>query len=223
MVRGLIVFLSLAVASAAGWAQDFEEGVHYARLPVAVSTADAAKVEVVEMFSYACPHCKEFDPELEAWREQQTETVDFHRVPAIFNPTYATLAQAFYSAEALGVGEQVHAPMFHAIHDRGVDLRRPELLAALFEEMADVEPSAFQQVFDSFAVRGRVQQADARGRAYRITGVPAIIVDGLYRVDARMAGDNARMLAVVDYLVTQQSRAKGIETATVTAALEGAE
>jgi thiol:disulfide interchange protein DsbA len=222
MVRGLLVFVAL-VASVAVCAQDFEEGVHYARLPIAVTTGDPAKVEVVEVFSYACIHCKNFDPDLEAWRVVQPESVEFRRVPAVFNQTWATLAQAFYTAEALEVGAQVHASMFHAIHDRGVDLRRPELLAALFQEMAGVEPEKFHEMFDSFAVRGRIQQADAQGRAYRVSGVPAIIVDGQYRVDARMAGDNERMLAVVDFLVAQQSNAKGIDVLPVAPSIETSE
>ena len=210
MFRGLITFGVLALVAMGGWAQEFEEGVHYERLPVAVATADGTKVEVVEVFSYACIHCKNFDPDLEAWLLEQPDSVDFRRVPAVFNETWAILARAFYAAEALGVGERVHAPIFHAIHDRGIDLRRPELLAALFEEMAGVDPAEFQQVFASFSVRGRVQQADAQGRAYRVTGVPAMIVDGAYRVDARMAGSNEQMLAVVEHLVARQNRAKGI-------------
>lgn len=223
MVRGVFAFMTLAMASAVVWAQEFSEGVHYVRLPVAVTTPDPARVEVVEVFSYACPHCKDFDPALEAWRVQQPESVDFRRLPAVFNATYAALAQAFYSAEALGVGEQVHAPIFHAIHERGIDLRRPELLAALFEEMAGVEPAEFEKVYSSFSVRGRVQQADAQGRAYRVTGVPAMVVDGLYRVDARMAGGNDSMLAVVEYLVAQQNEAKGIGVAADPASVGTAE
>lgn len=220
MFRGLFTFGVLALAGMACWAQEFEEGVHYTRLPVAVATADDTKVEVVEVFSYACIHCKNFDPELEAWRLEQPDSVDFRRVPAVFNETWAILARAFYAAEALGVGEQVHAPIFHAIHDRGIDLRRTELLAALFEEMAGVDPAEFEQVFASFSVRGRVQQADAQGRAYRVNGVPAMVVDGTYRVDARMAGSNERMLAVVEHLVAQQNEAKGISVAASAEATE---
>ncbi len=138
----------------------------------------------------------------------------------MFNETWAILARAFYAAEALGVAESVHAPIFHAIHDRGIDLRRAELLAALFEEMAGVEPAEFQRVFASFSVRGRVQQADAQGRAYRVSGVPAMVVDGTYRVDARMAGSNEQMLAVVEHLVAQQNEVKGISVAPTADATE---
>ena len=42
-------------------AEEFVEGVHYMRLPVPVETQDASKVEVVEIFSYACIHCRNFE------------------------------------------------------------------------------------------------------------------------------------------------------------------
>ena len=97
-------------------AMEFEEGTHYERLTVPVQTADESRVEVVEAFSYACVHCKTFDPAVEAWKHEQGAGVDFQRMPAIFNQTWAIFAQAFYAAEVLGVTDQVHTPIFKAIH-----------------------------------------------------------------------------------------------------------
>lgn len=219
MIRMLCAW-SLLLWSAGSWSQEFAEGVHYDKLPVPVATRDASKVEVVEVFSYGCPHCRDFDPHLEAWRERQPEVVDFQRLPAVFNATYAILAQTFYTAEALGVSDAVHQPIFHAIHTLGIDLRRQELLAALFEDTAGVAPADFNQMFASFAVRGRVQQADARARAYRINGVPVLIVDGTYRVSGRMAGSYDGMLAVTDHLIAQLAATKGLQLEPVGIAAE---
>ena len=199
---GHVLLLLLVTVSAR--AADFQEGVHYQRLPVPVATKDANRVEVVELFSYACIHCKNFEPTLEAWRGEQADDVLFRRVPAIFNKTWKLLAQAFYAAEVLGIGEKVHQPMFRALHDQGVNLGNPSLLAALFQEVAGVVPSEFTQVFNSFSVRSRVQQAEAHGRAYRVTGVPTLIVDGIYRIDGKMAGNNTKMLEIVDFLIAER-------------------
>ena len=206
---GWFVLCSMSVQAA-----EFIEGEHYVKLTVPVETMDPAKVEVCEVFSYACVHCKSFDPTLEAWRAAQADDLLFRRMPAIFNQTWALFAQAFYAAEVLDVTEEVHTPMFVAIHDQGIDLRDPNLMAALFQREAGVDPDEFTRVLNSFGVRSRVQQADAHGRAYGVTGVPTLIVDGLYRVDGRMAGDNTGMLQVVDYLVEKQRISKSVANTT---------
>ena len=96
-----------------------QEGVHYERLPVPVDTADAGRVEVVEVFSYACIHCYTFEPYIEAWRAKLDDDVAFRRVPAVFSPQWGELARMFYAAEQLGVLEQVHGGIFEALHERG--------------------------------------------------------------------------------------------------------
>jgi thiol:disulfide interchange protein DsbA len=188
----------------AGSGAAWKESVNYERLPVAIETRDPEKVEVIEVFSYACIHCKTFQPAIDAWRARQQTDVDFQSLPAAFDPTWAKLAQAYYAAEALGVTDKVHDPIFSGIHDRQVNLADPAELAKLFKDVAGIEPDRFNQVFNSFSVRSKVQQADARTRAYRVSGTPTMIVDGQFRVDAKMAGGNDQMLQVVDYLVAQQ-------------------
>jgi len=204
-----LLFACSAVSAA--WGMEFEEGTHYERLSVPVQTADDTRVEVVEAFSYACIHCKTFDPAVEEWRAEQGAGVDFQRMPAIFNQTWAIFAQAYYTAEVLGVTEQVHTPIFKAIHEQGKDLRDPAAMAILFETFAGVPKADFDQVYSSFGVRSKMQQAQAHGRAYGLTGTPSMIVDGLFRTDGQMAGSNAMMLEVVDYLVKQQAEARDID------------
>jgi thiol:disulfide interchange protein DsbA len=195
-----------AMLSTAAFAVDaFVEGEHYERLPIPVNTADSDTCEVVEVFSYLCIHCYNFDPAITAWAAVQPDNVKFVRVPAIFSADWESLAQAYYTAEALGVSEQVHMPIFNAIHAQQRDLRRPNLLAKVFADEASVSQEDFDQAYNSFSVRSRVQQAKAKGSAYRITGVPTIIVNGKFRVDGRMAGNNTKMLEVVDYLVAMET------------------
>ena len=194
----LLVSLSFSMPVRAA---EFIEGTHYEVLPVSVETRDASKVEVVEVFSYACVHCFNFDPMIESWKSRQDEGVDFFRVPAVFSADWELLAQSFYAAESLGVTDQVHMPMFEGIHVKNQDLRRVPLLVDLFAASAGVSEDDFNTAYNSFSVRSRVQQAKAKGRAYRVTGVPSLVVNGKYLIDGRMAGSNTKMLEVVDYLV----------------------
>jgi thiol:disulfide interchange protein DsbA len=208
LILSLFGLTSQTLAEGALIGERFVAGTHYEVLDVAVDTRDDTKVEVVEMFSYACIHCFNFDPYVKSWDARQPADVDFHPVPAVFNPDWEKLAQAFYTAEALGVTEQVHERMFEGIHSRNEDLRQPELVAAIFSDLADVSESDFNAAYSSFSVRSRVQQAKALVRAYRITGVPTMIVNGKYRIDGRMAGGNAKMIEVVDFLVDKERNAQ---------------
>jgi thiol:disulfide interchange protein DsbA len=205
----LVLLLSLTAPfafseAASPLAERFVADEHYEVIEIPVGTRDESKVEVVEMFSYACVHCFNFDPYVKAWQTKQTDGVDFHLIPAIFNPDWELLAQAYYTADALGAVDAVHERMFEGIHTKNEDLRQPDLLAPLFVELAGVSEDDFNSAYGSFSVRSRVEQAKAKVRAYRITGVPTIIVNGKYRVDGRMAGGNAAMLEVVDFLVTKE-------------------
>ena len=66
-------------------------------------------------------------------------------------------------------------------------------------------------MFDSFGVGAAVQQSVARGRAYRASGVPTMIVDGTWRTDGQAAGSNGGMLQVVDHLVRRARAAAQAE------------
>lgn len=183
---------------------EYAEGVHYQRLPVAVDTEDQNRIEVTEIFSYACIHCYRFDPALEAWRAQLPGDVTFRRVPAIFNESWALLARMFYAAESLGVGEAMHMPLFEAIHVRGIDLRKPELAEELFLRKAEVKPEDFKEALNSFGVATRLSQASAQGRVYRITGVPTLIINGKYRINTSDAGSYTEILRIADFLIARE-------------------
>ena len=195
---------AVAPAMAEESAPEYEEGVHYHRLPVPVDTRDPERIEVTEVFGYACIHCYRFDPMLEDWRSDLPGDVAFRRVPAVFNETWALLGRMFYAAEALGVGEEMHMPLFEAIHRRGLDLRRLEIAEELFRFEARVEPQDFKAALNSFGVAARLRQADAQGRVYRVTGVPTLVVNGRYRIDSGDAGGYVEMLRIADFLIDRE-------------------
>ena len=189
-------------------AQEYVLGTHYEELPVAVPASEDGKLEVVEVFSYMCIHCFNFDAPVSVWAERQAEDVQFRREPAVFNRDWALLAQSFYTAQALGVSDKTHEPVFEAIHTHKQDLRDPAKMAALFKQFADVEEADFMQAYESFSVRSKVQQANSRGRQYRVSAVPALIVAGKYKVDGRMAGSNTGMLNVTKFLLEKERAAQ---------------
>lgn len=204
MRRLLSSFLlaALVVATAAG-AEEFKEGKHYQLITPAVPTANAEKIEVVEMFWFGCGHCFHFEPMIDAWLKKKPDDVEFRRIPAVFAQNWVPHARAFYAATALGQEEKLHRPLFDAIH---VDERKLFTEDALLKFATEVglPEQDFRAAYDSFAIDGKVKQAMLATRDYGIDGVPSVIVNGKYRVTASLAGGQDRMLKVVDFLVDKE-------------------
>ena len=81
----------------------FAAGKHYVVLDRPVPVRDNTKIEVVEMFSYGCPHCYEFEPLIRKWSDRQADDVDFWFIPAVWNEPMKVYARAFYTAHDLNV------------------------------------------------------------------------------------------------------------------------
>lgn len=186
----------------------YEEGTHFVKLTDPIETRNKKVVEVTEYFSYGCPHCYRLEPLIQQWKQSLPQDVEFNRTPAIWRVTgYELYARTYYTAEALGVLEKIHVPLFRAIHDVSPSQRILSL-----EQMTDfmaqhgVDPNQFVKTFnDSFGVKAKYQQASARQVKYASGGVPAMIVNGKYRVEASMAGNSfAGMLQVASYLVERE-------------------
>jgi thiol:disulfide interchange protein DsbA len=166
------------------------------------STADAEGVAVTEFFMFPCFPCYAFEPELTRWSAEASGRAALTRVPVLFGAyTEAALhARAFYTAEALGKLDTMHAAFYDEIHVRGNPLSSREALAEFFARFG-VDGATFDAAFDSGAVDARVQRAVVLSREYGIEAVPAFVVAGRYVTSPSMAGP--QVLAVVDELVAE--------------------
>lgn len=211
-MRVFVALMTMLLALTAS-AQDpvsssnYVAGVNYEELPEPVRTSDPTKIEVVEVFWYGCGHCFHFEPILQKWEKTLAADVNFIASPAMWNPLMEVHAKAFYAAKVLGVEKQVHQPLFDAINLKKQKLQNEAELASLFAEHG-VDKAAFGKAFNSFGVASQVRQADARARGYRISGTPELVVNGKYRVSAKMAGSQEKMLDIVDYLIERERKAK---------------
>lgn len=182
----------------------YVEGVHYKPTAQRIATSDKNVVEVTELFSYSCPHCFNLDPQVEQWEKTLPENVVFSRVPAIFRDSWLQLARVFYTAEATGDLEKLHQRLFSAIH---VEKRRLQTEEQLLDFVAEqgIDRENFAKTMNSFAVKSKVKKALLLSQTSGITGVPSMIVNGKYIVDAPMAGGMPELLKVVDFLIQQES------------------
>lgn len=185
----------------AGAQQKYTAGKDYARIEPAQPTEHPGKVEVMEVFWYGCPHCYSFEPHLTEWiKNDKPDYVAFTRLPAVLNRQWEVHARAYYTAEALGVLDDIHKPLFDALHEQNRQLRSNEAVADFFAEHG-VEAGTYLSTSESFAVENKLRRAAMLPGRLGVTGVPSVIVNGKYRVDARMAGSYEKLLETIEYLV----------------------
>lgn len=185
----------------------FKEGVHYFALDTPVRTLDPAKVEVVEMFGYPCPHCNAFEPLIQHWDKNRADDVAFVRIPVVFSKSWEPMARAFYGSELLGTLDKTHEATFHAMHGERKRFVNEAQLGEFYATLG-VDHGKFVKAYNSFATKMKLQQGESKMRAYGIDGVPSMVVNGKYRITAASAGNQKTMLDVVNFLVEKERKSQ---------------
>jgi protein dithiol oxidoreductase (disulfide-forming) len=203
--------------SAAAWVQ----GSNYFLIRPAQATAVApGKIEVTEVFSYACPACNLFNPVANRLRAALPANAEFDLVPAAFRPDedWPMFQRAYYTAQLLGIDKQTHDAMFDAVWKTGelavYDLRTQKIkvpvpsiedAARFYARVAGVKPETFVATAGSFGVDVKMRQAEQIIRGSQVDQTPTIIVNGKYRITVPSAGGEDQLIELVKYLVAQES------------------
>jgi thiol:disulfide interchange protein DsbA len=167
----------------------------------APSEAPAGQIEVVEFFWYSCPHCNEFEPQLEAWAAKAPKDVSLRRVPVSFRPDFEPQQRLYYVLEALGKMAALHKKVFYAIHVEKQTLNTADLVTAWAQKQG-IDKAKFTELYNSFPVNMKARKATQLQEAFMVDGVPALGVDGRYYTSGSLAGNMARALTVTDHLLT---------------------
>jgi protein dithiol oxidoreductase (disulfide-forming) len=162
-----------------------------------------AKIEVVEFFSWGCPHCYEFYPKLSRWLSTLPKDASFKRVPVgLGHPEWEALAKAYYALQSTGDVDRLDSQIFEDIHKNHVWLYDEQSITAWVGKHG-VDAAKFTAAFRSFGVNTSEAQAEQKSADYRIPGVPALAIDGKYTVD----GDQEKMLATSAQLIAMERAA----------------
>ena len=183
------------------------EGKDYILLSTPLPPSTGGKIDVIEFFWYACPHCNSFEPMLDAWARKLPADVAFRRVPVAFrDEPFIAHQRIYYALDEMKLTETMHRKVFAAIHVDHLRLDKPADIAAWMSKNG-VDGAKFLDAYNSFSVQTKARQAAQLAQAYKLDGVPAIGVQGRYFTSATLAGSAERSLAVADFLI-QKSRAK---------------
>jgi thiol:disulfide interchange protein DsbA len=174
-------------------------GHDYVVLSVPQRQESQGKIEVIEFFSWGCPHCYEFYPKLNRWLATLPTDATFKRVPvSLGHPEWDTLVRAYYALQSTGDVARLDSQIFEAIHRDHVSLFDEKSITTWVGKHG-VNVAKFTEAFRSFGVNTNAGQSEDAVAAYRVDGIPMMAIGGRYTI----TGDHAKMLATSDELIAK--------------------
>jgi protein dithiol oxidoreductase (disulfide-forming) len=193
-------FLGSLALTAMAQTTALEEGNQYLRLKAPQPVETGKKIEVIEFFSYGCPHCADLEPTLQGWIKTMPADVQMRRVPVMYQDRWVPLAKIYYTLDALGEESRLSPAVFSALHARGMSLWQDK---TFFDWAATqgLDRKKVEDMYNSFAISGKVNRARAAAQAYQIQAVPTMVVDGKFITNK--VSSHAMMIAVLDALIAK--------------------
>ncbi len=199
-IRSTLFAAALIVLALPLQAAGLVEGTDYRTLEPTQHTDANGRIEVLEFFSYGCPHCNEFYPLISAWEAKLPKDVVLTRVATgMGRLAWTNLAKAYYALEATGDLKRLDAKVFHAIHAEHQPLFDEKAIST-WVGLHGGDKQKFITAFDSFGVNTKLNQAEQMVENYTIDGVPTLAVAGKYVV---MGNTFEQLLANADALVAK--------------------
>jgi protein dithiol oxidoreductase (disulfide-forming) len=200
---GIAVIVGLALAlGAAGASAQLVQGKNYERVKNPQPTESGKKIEVLEFFSYGCPHCAELEPYLDAWLAKLPPDVEFHRVPVAFQERWVALGKIYYTLDVIGEERKLSPEVFQAIHQRNMSLWNDKTFLD-WAASKGLDRKKVEDTLASFAIQGKMNRAKQLAQAYNVQSVPTVVIDGKFITSSDRVGTHAALPAAIDELIAK--------------------
>ena len=194
-------FILLSVLTAVtlpAWAQmRFQEGFDYKVLAGTPSN----KKQIIEFFSYSCPHCYSLDPIIESYLTDVPAEYAFERIPVSFGRRdWQKSAEVYTLTGLLGNREALHQKIFKKIHEQHSPFRNDDDVKSFFIANG-VDEKKYDSVASSFSAKSAFKRNEALAKKFRISSVPTVIVRDVYEVKLSRVRNAGQLEALVDFLM----------------------
>lgn len=202
------IFIVLFVSTAC-FAEPFTMGKDYQIIKIKEDMTPATDaIMITEFFSYGCPWCYRLESKLNQWVAAQGNNVAYQKIPVVFNADWEYYAKAFYAVQALSSVQKLSPALFNAILKDKQQLNSNKAMVA-FLIAQGVDPDFARNAFyHSSSIEMEIGNSNRMMVAYKIGGVPAVVVGNKYKTDLQMAGSETRLFSILDYLVKKAEQDK---------------
>ena len=180
----LLPFLVLSVSASAA---QYTEGKQYTKVSETVTN----KKEVREYFSVYCPHCLKFEPFMHSLKKSLPSDASFERNHVDFlrgaSPkVQEMITKSIVVAEQLDNTDKLIGAIFNYVQVQRAVITSEKDLRNIFV-LNGADGAKFDKLMKSFSVNSKVKSLkkhqDTMSKKRALTGVPAVFVNGKYRVN----------------------------------------
>lgn len=172
------------------------------------------KIEVAEVFSYACGACASANPAINAWQKSKPADVNFVYIHSVVQGgPWERFARGFFAAEAKKIQAKSHDAIFQAVF---VDQKLANTASlediAKFYSKYGVSSARMLAIMKSPSISAKLNRSKQFTMRTGASSTPTIIVAGKYKVNATREGGFAGMMRTVDFLVAKERAAIAART-----------
>ena len=197
-MKKLFAFFSLIMLSLSAHAAKFNEGEHYKVLDLEASK----KPMVAEFFSFYCPHCNSFEPIIQQLKQQLPADVKLQKNHVSFmgGNMGLPMSKAYATMIALKVEDKIVPVMFNRIHNMNKPPRDEAELRQIFLDEG-IDAKKFDAAYNGFAVDSMVRRFDKAFKDSGLSGVPSVVVNNHYLVEAQGINSLDEYFELVNFLL----------------------
>ncbi|KHA59915.1 thiol:disulfide interchange protein [Vibrio variabilis] len=200
-MKKLFALFATLMLSLTAHAAQFKEGEHFKVLELEASK----KPTVTEFFSFYCPHCNTFEPIIQQLKAQLPDNAKFQKNHVSFmgGNMGESMSKAYATMLVLKVEDKMTPVLFNRIHNMRKAPKNDEELRQIFLDES-VDAKKFDAAFNGFAVDSMVRRFDKQFKDSGLSGVPAVVVNNKYLVQAQSIKTIDEYFELVNYLLTQE-------------------
>jgi thiol:disulfide interchange protein DsbA len=174
--------------------------------PQPVHTPVKGKIEVAEVFSYACGACASANPVINTWKKTKANDINFVYVHSVIQGgPWERFARGFFAAEAKNIRDRSHDAVFQAVFvDQSLSNTASLEDIAKFYGKYGVTSTQMLAIMNSPSINAKLNRSKQFSLRTGANSTPTIIVAGKYKVNSTRDGGFAGMMRTVDFLVAKE-------------------